>query len=126
MAVVWLSFRIIVQEKDEMNVKSEIKNLCRQIVENFNPQKIILFGSHAYGKPNADSDVDLLVVMPFEGRDSQKAVEILLNLERTVPLDLLVRTSEQSRERIEMEDFFMREIIEQGKVLYESDNTGMD
>ncbi len=69
MAVVWLSFRIIVQEKDEMNVKSEIKNLCRQIVENFNPQKIILFGSHAYGKPNADSDVDLLVVMPFEGSD---------------------------------------------------------
>ncbi len=126
MAVVWLSFRIIVQEKDEMNVKSEIKNLCRQIVENFNPQKIILFGSHAYGKPNADSDVDLLVVMPFEGSDSQKAVEILLNLERTVPLDLLVRTSEQSRERIEMEDFFMHEIIEQGKVLYESDNTGMD
>ncbi len=43
-----------------------------------------------------------------------------------MPLDLLVRTSEQSRERIEMEDFFMREIIEQGKVLYESDNTGMD
>jgi predicted nucleotidyltransferase len=126
MAVVWLSFRIIVQEKDEMNVKSEIKNLCRQIVENFNPQKIILFGSHAYGKPNADSDVDLLVVMPFEGSDSQKAVEILLKLKRTVPLDLLVRTSEQIRERIEMEDFFMREIIEQGKVLYESDNTGMD
>jgi len=109
-----------------MNIHAKIENLCQQIVENFNPQKIILFGSHAYGKPNADSDVDLLVVMPFEGSDSQKAVEILLNLEKTVPLDLLVRTSEQIRERIEMEDFFMREIIEQGKVLYESDNTGMD
>ena len=48
-----------------MKINAQIKNLCQQIVENFKPQKIILFGSHAYGKPNADSDVDLLVVMPF-------------------------------------------------------------
>jgi len=47
-----------------MKVNAQIKNLCRQIVENFHPQKIILFGSHAYGKPNADSDVD------FAGRDA--------------------------------------------------------
>jgi predicted nucleotidyltransferase len=100
----------------------EIQNLCRQIVENFNPQKIILFGSHAYGKPNADSDVDLLVVMPFEGSSARKAVEILLGMKTKMPLDLLVRTSEQVQERIAMEDFFMREIIEHGKVLYESDN----
>ena len=109
-----------------MNTNAQIENLCRQIVENFNPQKIILFGSHAYGKPNADSDVDLLVVMPFEGRDSQKAIEIRRKIQTTVPLDLLVRTSEQVRARIEMEDFFMREINEKGKVLYEADNAGMD
>ncbi|HEV8157992.1 MAG: nucleotidyltransferase domain-containing protein [Acidobacteria bacterium] len=109
-----------------MNINTQIKNLCRQIVENFNPQKIILFGSHAYGEPTADSDVDLLVVMPFEGSDAHKAIEILLNLKTGVPLDLLVRTSEQIRERIEMEDFFMREIINKGKLLYESNNTGMD
>ncbi len=104
----------------------EIQSLCRQIVDNFNPQKIILFGSHAYGHPNTDSDVDLLVIMPFEGSDARKAVEILLNTKTKMPLDLLVRTSKQVRERIEMEDFFMREIIEQGKILYESDNAGMD
>ena len=109
-----------------MKVKAEIKNLCRQIVENFQPEKIILFGSHAYGKPNADSDVDLLVVMPFEGRDSQKAIEIRMKIQTTVPLDLLVRTSEQIQTRIEMEDFFMREINERGRVLYEADNAGMD
>ena len=109
-----------------MKINAQIKNLCRQIVENFNPQKIILFGSHAYGKPNADSDVDLLVVMPFEGRDSQKAVEIRIKIQTTVPLDLLVRTSEQFRARIEMEDFFMREINEKGKILYEADDAGMD
>lgn len=99
----------------------EIQNLCRQIVENFNPQKIILFGSHAYGKPNADSDVDLLIVMPFEGRDSQKAIEIKRKIKTMMPLDLLVRTKEQLKERIEMEDFFMREIAEKGKILYEAD-----
>jgi len=103
----------------------EIQSLCRQIVENFNPQKIILFGSHAYGKPNEDSDVDLLVIMPFEGDNAYKGVEILLSLKTKIPLDLLVRTSEQVGTRIEMEDFFMREIMEQGKVLYESDNARM-
>ena len=109
-----------------MKIKAEIKNLCGQIVENFNPQKIILFGSHAYGEPTADSDIDLLVVMPFEGRDSQKAIEIRRKIQTTVPLDLLVRTSEQVQARIEMEDFFMREINEKGKVLYEADNARMD
>ena len=109
-----------------MNINAKIENLCRQIVENFKPQKIILFGSHAYGKPTVDSDVDLLVVMPFEGRDSQKAIEIRTKIQTTVPLDLLVRTSEQVRARIEMEDFFMREINEKGKVLYEADNARMD
>jgi predicted nucleotidyltransferase len=109
-----------------MKINDQIKNLCQQIVENFNPQKIILFGSYAYGKPNADSDVDLLVVMPFEGRDSQKAIEIRTKIQTTVPLDLLVRTSEQIQTRIEMEDFFMREINEKGKVLYEAVNARMD
>lgn len=109
-----------------MKIKAEIKNLCRQIVENFQRQKIILFGSHAYGKPNADSDIDLLVVMPFEGRNSQKVIEIREKIETSSPLDLLVRTSSQIQERIEMEDFFMRDIVYKGKVLYEADYAGMD
>ena len=109
-----------------MSINAQINNLCRQIVDNFKPQKIILFGSHAYGKPNADSDVDLLVVMLFEGRNSQKAIEILCRLKTDVPLDLLVRTSEQVRQRIEMEDFFMQDIVEKGRVLYEADYAGAD
>lgn len=109
-----------------MKVKAEIRNLCQQIVENFHPEKVVLFGSHAYGKPNEDSDVDLLVVMPFEGRNSQKAVEIRQKIKTSLPLDLLVRTSSQVQERIEMEDFFMREIAEKGKILYETDHSRMD
>jgi predicted nucleotidyltransferase len=109
-----------------MNINAQIKSLCRQIVENFNPQKIILFGSYAYGKPNEDSDVDLLVVMPLKVKNTKKAIEILTSLKTTLPTDVLVRTPEQVRERIEMGDFFMQEIFERGKILYEVDNSRMD
>jgi len=109
-----------------MQIKAEIKNLCRQIVENFQPQKIILFGSYAYGKPNADSDVDLLVVMTFECRSVEQAIKIRQKVYPEMPLDLLARTQEQIEERIEMGDFFITEIIERGKILYESENAGMD
>ena len=109
-----------------MKVNAQIKNLCRQIVENFHPQKIILFGSHAYGKPNADSDVDLLVVMPFECRSVEQAIKIRQNIYLEVPLDLMARTPSQIEERIGLGDFFIKDIIERGKILYESENAGVD
>lgn len=105
-----------------MDVHAHIKNLCKEIVDRFRPQKVILFGSYAYGVPTPDSDIDLLVVMPFDGRVHDQAVKIRRDLDSTYPIDLLVRTPEQIRERVEMEDFFMREIVEQGKVLYEADD----
>ncbi|MFN0280315.1 MAG: nucleotidyltransferase domain-containing protein [Pyrinomonadaceae bacterium] len=105
-----------------MDVQAHIKRVCSQIVERFRPQKVILFGSYAYGTPTANSDIDLLVVMPFDGRVHEQAVKIRRELDSSFPLDLLVRTPEQIRERVEMEDFFMREIVEQGKVLYEEND----
>ena len=101
----------------------EIRKLCEEIAREFCPQKIILFGSHAYGKPEWDSDVDLLVVMPFKGGHTTKAIEILNRLNPTTALDLLVRTPQQVEKRLAMDDFFMREIIELGKVMYEADHT---
>lgn len=109
-----------------MNVNAEIKNLCGQIVEKFNPVKVILFGSYAYGKPRAGSDVDLLVVMPFEGRESQQAIKIRQKISSPLPFDLLVKTPEQIRSRIALNDFFVREITEKGRILYETVNKGMD
>ena len=100
----------------------EIKNLCEQIAREFQPEKIILFGSHAYGKPEWDSDVDLLVIMPFTGRHTKKAIEILNRLNPSAALDLLVRTPQQVAERLAMGDFFIREIVERGKVMYEADH----
>ncbi len=109
-----------------MKINAKIKDLCRQIVEGFNPQKIILFGSYAYGKPNADSDIDLLVVMPYEGNELEQMVKVRCRLKSSVPLDVLVKTPAQLKESSDMGDFFIKEIIEKGKILYEAENVRMD
>lgn len=106
-----------------MVTEEQIQELADDIARKFKPEKIILFGSYAYGKPNADSDVDLLVVLPFEGKEHHKAVEIRLATHAGFPMDLLVRTPEKLQQRIEMEDFFLREITQQGKVLYEANHS---
>src|SRR5262249_26790616 len=77
-----------------------------------------LFGSYAYGKPHKDSDVDLLVVMPAHD-DINQAVRILEKTSSTCPLDLIVRTPQNLRWRLEEGDWFLREIICSGTVLYE-------
>lgn len=103
--------------------------LCRAIAHEFHPEKIVLFGSHAYGDARPDSDVDLLVVMPFQGSPFRQASVILGHVVRTVgvvPMDLLVRTREQVNQRIQMGDSFMREIIERGRVMYEGDHSWVD
>jgi len=109
-------------EELHTSTAEEIAQLCEQIVRQFRPQKIILFGSYAYGQPMPDSDIDLLVVMPFEGSSREQAAKIRSHIETPGALDLLVRTPEQISERLAMDDFFVREITEQGKVLYEANH----
>jgi predicted nucleotidyltransferase len=101
---------------------NQIKKFGRQIGEQFHAEKVILFGSYAQGKVTADSDVDLLVIGPFKGRNVDKSVEIRMKLRPQFPVDILIRTPEKVQQRIKMGDCFMREIIERGKVLYEADN----
>ncbi len=98
----------------------EIRRFADDIGRKFHPERVILFGSHARGETTADSDVDVLVVMPFEGRPWKMAVEIRRNTRPPFPLDLLVRTPEQVRERLALGDPFIREILHDGKVLYEA------
>jgi predicted nucleotidyltransferase len=100
--------------------RAYIKKICQLIAEEFKPEKIILFGSHAYGQPTQDSDVDLLVVMPFDGGYFHQAARIRQHLSLPIPMDLLVRTPEQLHHRLEIGDSFMREIVERGKVMYEA------
>ncbi len=99
-----------------------IENFCQQIVERFGAQKVILFGSYANGTPTVDSDVDLLVVMPFTGRSVDESVKIRMALRPAFPVDLLIRTSEKIQERIQQGDTFLSDIMENGKVLYAADH----
>ena len=95
-----------------------IRRYARAIAEEFHPDKIILFGSYAYGTPHEDSDVDLLVIMPTRDQHDQ-AVRIVYRLAAPFPLDLIVRTPYQMKWRLEEGESFHTTIVSQGKVLYE-------
>ncbi len=97
-----------------------ISAFARKVARQFNPHKIILFGSYAYGKPTEDSDVDILVVIPFKGRNPEKATEIWMATKPRFPIDIMVRKPAELNKRLKMGDFFLREITEKGKVLYEA------
>lgn len=118
-------------EKAGANVRrrrSLIKRLCDGIARQFRPDKIILFGSYAYGHPNVDSDVDLLVILPFADDPLRQAGKMLCQISDKVgylPMDLLVRTPEQVQHRLNLGDQFMKEITEKGKVMYEANHAGV-
>jgi predicted nucleotidyltransferase len=101
---------------------AEIKAVAEQIGRDFRPRKVVLFGSYARGKPTADSDVDLLVIMPLRGDPVYKSVEIALAARPGFPMDLLVRTPAEVRKRLAWNDSFIRDIMEKGKVLYAADD----
>ncbi len=94
--------------------------LVERIVTQFNPIRIILFGSHATGQTSADSDLDMLVVMPVDTSRRSKANEIDLALsDRTIPLDVIVVTPEQFEQQKHIIGNVVREAALKGKVVYE-------
>ncbi len=105
-------------EQHRVNMR-EILDAVQVIVKKFRPCKVILFGSHAKGTAGSDSDVDLLVVVDTEQSTWDFAVKISLALKHSFPMDIIVRTPEEIAKRLKMGDFFMKDIVENGKVLYE-------
>jgi predicted nucleotidyltransferase len=101
-----------------------IRGFARAVAERFRPDKVILFGSYAYGQPHAESDVDILVVMPTRSQVGQ-AVRIRLAVPAAFPMDLMVRTPQSLARRLEMGDPFLHEITARGIVLYEKDDPGV-
>jgi predicted nucleotidyltransferase len=102
-----------------------IKRFARQVAEKFHPEKIILFGSYAYGTPHNESDVDLLVIMPARNAIDQALKIDLAFDEYPFCLDLIVRTPRQIEIGFRDDNWFIREIVEKGKVLYEAPNSRM-
>jgi uncharacterized protein len=93
----------------------QIRAYCQVVAREFQPHKIILFGSYATGSATPDSDVDLVVVMPFRGSATEKVVEIRGRVEAPFPMDLLVWRPGQ----VCNPDGFTRGVLSEGKVMYE-------
>lgn len=95
-----------------------IRAFARKVAAQFRPEKIILFGSHAYGQPHEGSDVDILVIMPARNELDQ-SLKIRLAISAPFPMDLIVRTPQKIDSRLQSGDSFHTEIVTKGKVLYE-------
>lgn len=99
---------------------ADIQRYCDTIAREFRPQRIVLFGSYAYGTPSPDSDVDLMVVMPVRRRGARPSLEIRRRISAGFPVDLLVRAPEEVERRLRWGDSFITEVMTRGKVMYEA------
>ena len=98
-----------------------IRQLVEKIVSGYSPQKIILFGSYAYGNPTSGSDIDLLIIKNTDKRPMDRWMEVkrlLRDPDRNIAVSPLVYTEREIEERRAIRDFFLEEIFEKGMVLY--------
>lgn len=98
----------------------KIQKVSNLIVKKFRPEKIILFGSFAWGKPSLDSDVDFMIIKKTKEdkhKDQISLGQILFG--KSMPIDTLIYTPEEVQKRLSLGDFFIRNILEKGKILYE-------
>ena len=103
--------------------RQDIQAICDDIVREFAPLQVILFGSYAYGTPTEHSDVDLLVVIPGTKSETRRQeIAIREHIPYRLRVDLLVRSPEEIAYRLSYNDWFLREITEKGEVLYEVTN----
>lgn len=102
-------------------VEKTLPLAIKRLVSELKPEKIILFGSYAYGKPTPDSDVDLLIVMKTRAKTIDRYVVVSNVLyPRDFPVDIIVKTPKEIRDEEKKKgNFFLREIMTKGKVLYE-------
>jgi predicted nucleotidyltransferase len=109
-------------QKTETN--TIIKKIAQRIKNKLNPDKIILFGSYAYGNPRDTSDIDILIIKDL-GENEIRQHRILakrylrdIMLENDIDIDVIIDSWERIHERIRIGDLFMKEIIENGQVIY--------
>jgi len=107
--------------KPSKDIKAEIDRIIRRIVADYRPDKIILFGSYAYGEPSGESDLDLLIIKQTSERFIDRWIhvrKIVSDPKRVIPFDPLVLTPREIEERLAIGDQFIEEIIAKGEVLY--------
>ena len=100
--------------------ESLLRQITGRIVDAFDPEKVVLFGSRAAGTPRADSDLDLLVIMETRDSPIQRAVAVKrVCRPRFVAMDVLVKTPEEMAAQLRQGNLFLRQVLEEGQVLYE-------
>lgn len=109
-----------------MAATAEIRKYVKRLAREFQPRRVILFGSCARGDADEDSDVDLLVVMDHFGDADEEAIKMRLRIPRSFPLDLLVKRSSEVDRRAATGDSFVRAMLEEGIVLYEQRDKPVD
>ncbi len=123
----------ILDYRDTWDKDSYIPIILERL-KTINPYKVILFGSHAYGKPQVDSDIDLIVVLNTGGiaktykekRQKRMLVhEQLLAVEREIPLDTLVYTRDEWKRFLSQDSSFSKLVNRKGVVLYEASHSRM-
>lgn len=106
---------------DSRDAKSVIDDILEKLVANYAPEKVILFGSHAYGQPGSDSDIDLLIVKDTNEQFFDRCFAVRRSVRdprRTIPLEVIVLTPQEVAKRLAIGDQFIEEIVERGRVLY--------
>lgn len=98
--------------------KQDIQKIANKIAKEFKPEKIILFGSYAWGKPTKDSDVDFFIVKKTKKPRLSRQLEVRRLINGEIAADILVYTPQEMQKRKEMRDFFMNNILTKGKILY--------
>lgn len=97
----------------------KIEEITQKIVKEYQPEKIILFGSYAWGKPDEGSDVDLFIITKSRLRRIDRARQVYRIIYGSgIPIDVIVYTPKEVKRRLQLEDFFIEDIVEKGKILY--------
>ncbi len=109
-----------IQEKTKLVAKETIQTIADRIVQTFAPERIVLFGSYAYGSPTPDSDLDLLVVMESEGTSAWRSTQVAKAVRpRYISPSVLVYTPDEIKHRLDIGDPYVRTILQKGQVIYE-------
>lgn len=104
---------------DKELIRKKINKIKRKIVQKYRPEKIIIFGSFARREPTKDSDLDLFIIKKSRKDPIQRSYEVRRMIEPIFPLDLLIFTPQEVKKRLKLGDFFIKQIINQGELLYE-------
>jgi predicted nucleotidyltransferase len=102
-------------------IEKIIEEIVERIKKEYQPEKIVLFGSYAYGEPHEDSDIDLFIIKDTDKRRIDRFVEVkklVYDPNRKISVSPIVYTNQELQERLKIKDFFVSEVLEKGKVLY--------